>query len=138
MCKLIKALYGTKQAGNAWQKLVRRIVESIGGKVVLVDNAVYRMEDGDGWCLVSTHVDDFFVLYNERGKKLRDRLFNAMRQRMEITNLGRVSWALGAAIQADRERGRLEITQGAFARELATEYVKGYKEEIWCKRHTRS
>ena len=66
--KLKKALYGTKQAANAWQKFLRGKFLSIGAKIHPKDECVYIFRHDEEWALVSTHVDDIFAFYDPCGK----------------------------------------------------------------------
>ena len=69
--KLAKALYGTKQAAHAWQQFLKKLLAECGGVPLTYDDAVYKIVDPDGgWVLVGTHVDDLFVLCNEKGRAL--------------------------------------------------------------------
>ena len=84
--RLRKALYGTRQAGHAWQKYLSGILKGEGGKRNLKDECVYMFKEGEGVCIIETHVDDLFPLYNQEGKKIRDRVF----RKLEIDNKGEV------------------------------------------------
>ena len=72
--------------------------------------------------MASTHVDDIFVLYNQKGKILRDLLFQQIASKVEIENLGPVSWALKTLVLRDRDNGILKISQEAFITELLAKY----------------
>ena len=63
-----------------------------------------------------------FVLYNQKGKSLRDLLFQKIASKVEIENLGPVSWALKTLVLRDRESGILKISQEAFISELLAKY----------------
>ena len=77
--KLIKALYGTKQAAHAWQKFLKENLLDLGGVVHLKDECVYIFRDSaGGWLYLSTHVDDIFPLFNPLGRALRDKIFKAL------------------------------------------------------------
>ena len=82
------------------------------------DPCVYFKKIEDAWCIVSTHVDDIFVLFNPKGKLIRDELFTNISKSIEIENLGPVSWALKTSILRDREAGVLKISQEAFINAL--------------------
>ena len=75
VCKLDKALYGTKQAGRAWQKFLSAILRKAGFTPALRDDALFMTKTpSGGWCFISTHVDDLFPTFNEEGRVLRDRM----------------------------------------------------------------
>ena len=79
VCKLNKALYGLKQAGRAWQKLLKSILAGANFSQLLKDEGVFVAHEPEGgWCVVGTHVDDLFPVYNAKGRALRDRVFRAL------------------------------------------------------------
>lgn len=135
--KLKKALYGTKQAARAWQQKVRSIIESVGGSPILIDKATYVLKDDvGGWCVIPTHVDDFFPTFNKSGKYLRDKVWNAFSSQLEITNFGEANQMLGAVISYDRKAGILKLSHNAYVQEILEEFLDGFKDGTWTKRHT--
>ena len=117
VCRLRKALYGLKQSARNWQMFVRDVFLETKFTFLLSDPCLYFARQGDAWCLVATHVDDIFPLFNLAGKRIRDELFSKFQKYVEIDNLGPASWALKTFIQRDRERGILKISQSQFCRE---------------------
>jgi hypothetical protein len=121
--RLKRALYGTKQAANAWQNFLSSILKSCGGKRHLKDECVYifRGERG-GFVLLSTHVDDLFPLYNKEGEKIRDKILQRLKEKMEIDNKGTLSFALDTKIERDPEMGVLKISQAPYILSLLKEF----------------
>ena len=72
--------------------------------------------------MVSTHVDDLFVLFNLSGRKIRDELFRQISSEVEIENLGPVSWALKTTILRDRGAGIIKILQESFINDLIQKF----------------
>ena len=101
--RLRKALYGTKQAAHAWQKFLVRILCSLGGVPHLKDECVFIFKDSTsgGWLYLSTHVDDLFPLFNEKGKAIRDKIFSSLSKEVTVEAKGDVSWALSTKIERD-------------------------------------
>ena len=119
VCRLDKAIYGTKQAANAWQKHLRSILLKAGYTPLIKDDAVYQAHFPDGgWCFVGTHVDDMFVFANIKGQKLRDKLWAIISKSVPITNLGTTRWALKTLIEYDPGGGVLKISQESYAIEI--------------------
>ena len=56
----VKALYGTKQAANAWQQHLRKLMVEDEFNPLILDPATYVKRKG----LLGTHVDDLFVVSN--------------------------------------------------------------------------
>ena len=60
---------------------------------------------------LSTHVDDLFPLFNELGKKLRDKVLDHLKQHVTVDTRGNLSWALSTKVERDAEAGILKISQ---------------------------
>src|SRR4051812_3585999 len=87
VCLLKKSIYGLKQSARNWQLLLKNYFIQNGFFALHADPCVYFLKAGDAWCMVSTHVDDIFVLYNQAGKYLRDKLFQNILLTIPIENL---------------------------------------------------
>ena len=125
VCRLKKALYGLKQSARNWQIFLKAIFDEQGFSNLRTDPCVHLLRKDDAWCMVSTHVDDIFVLYNKPGGALRDKLFGGFQTHVEIDNLGPISWALKTQIQRDRVNGIIKISQEQYAKDfLASRNIK--------------
>ena len=71
---LVRALYGTKQAANAWQKHLRGLLSHVGFLSLAVDPATYYRRKGAAFAYIGTHVDDLFMS-NHAGTELKDELW---------------------------------------------------------------
>ena len=120
--KLNKALYGLKQAGNAWQKHLRTILAEVGARPIAADPACYMLREGKGWVIVPTHVDDIFPLFNQEGRRLRNKIWEHLSLRLQIVDQGPIEWALKTRIYRDRERGLLKISQESYTLEVLTRF----------------
>ena len=83
---------------------------------------MFIFREGEDVCIVGTHVDDLFVLCNEGGVRIRDRILCKLQERMEIDNRGEISYALDTCIEADRKRGILHISQQKYIDSLISRY----------------
>jgi hypothetical protein len=120
--RLRKALYGTKQAANAWQQFLSGILKYTGGRTHLKDECMYIFEKDSAWVYLCSHVDDLFVLCNAEGVQIRQNLLSELKKQMEIENKGTVSWALNMRIDRDAIAGVLKISQATYAEALIKEY----------------
>jgi len=75
---LKKALYGIKQAGNAWQNFLADILMGLGAKRHPKDECVYIFREQDAYLFLGTHVDDLFPLFNKGGRRIRDRILGTL------------------------------------------------------------
>lgn len=111
--RLRKALYGTKQAANAWQRFLRKILTGLGGKQHPKDECVHVYREGEAWTYVCTHVDDIFTLCNDKGRNIRTKIYNAIGKEVIIEDKGEIGWALSTRIERDADKGILKISQKA-------------------------
>ena len=65
--KLLKSLYGLKQAARDWYELQERFILSFDKrfKKSSVDPCLYVIVDGDFIVIISTHVDDYIIATND-------------------------------------------------------------------------
>ena len=122
VCLLKRSLYGLKQSARTWQLLLETYFLQNGFSRSKADACFFfRVIFSKGeksFCLVSTHVDDIFVLFNKTGKIFRDELFKKILTDIKIENLGPISWALKTLILRDRLSGKIKISQELFTREF--------------------
>jgi len=122
-CKLDRALYVCRQSGRAWQKMLTSILAAAGFTRLVRDQAVYAaLTDDGGWCYIPTHVDDLFMLFNNEGRALRNKVFDELMKTVKVKNEGTVHWALKTLIERDPEKGILKISQGQYAREAVQRF----------------
>ena len=58
VCRLLKSLYGLKQAGRRWYQRLVEIMEKMGFKRCNVDQAMFYRKQGMALIIVLVHVDD--------------------------------------------------------------------------------
>jgi hypothetical protein len=120
--KLKKALYGTKQAANAWQKFLKSIIFETGAVQHPKDECVFILKEKESWCFLCTHVDDIFVLHNGSGVSLKGKVFQHLSAKVTVDNRGEVKWALSTRIQRDAKRGIVKISQEDDVNSLLEKY----------------
>ena len=106
VCKRVKALYGTKQAGRAWQKFLSAILRKASFLPTLRDDALFVAKTpSGGWCFIGTHVDDLFPTFNEEGRVLRDRVWAELMKSVTVKNEGEVHWHSRCSLNATLRGG---------------------------------
>jgi hypothetical protein len=61
--RLLKSIYGLKQASREWYKLFHRTLSSLGLKRVTSDTSLYTMNHQvHGICIVLVYVDDILIV----------------------------------------------------------------------------
>ncbi|CAM9316399.1 unnamed protein product, partial [Sphacelaria rigidula] len=93
--KMEKSIYGIKQAGRQWSRLLcQTLLEDIGGMVRCeADPCVFRMEDaGDVRVILVVHVDDILISDSEENVGKVGKILN---KKFPTNNLGEVTWYMG-------------------------------------------
>ena len=62
MCKLIRALYGLRQAGNIWNREFNAAMKEIGFIQIKADPCCYLRRQGEGFDMLLVGVDDIISI----------------------------------------------------------------------------
>jgi hypothetical protein len=110
--KLLRSLYGLKQAGFEWSEELEEFFLDAGFTRSQVDRAVYFRCADDEHTVITVSVDDMAVTskYLKHITKFKDQL----RERFEISDLGELTWLLGLKIERDRRTRTIRLSQGAY------------------------
>jgi hypothetical protein len=124
VCKLIKSLYGLKQAGRIWHSVARLAIVKLGLKVTFADSCVFVGKWESGVIIIGIHVDDF-ILAGTASSIIHFK--EGMMSQFQIKMLGKVKFILG--IQIKIEKMTISLSQKAyicqFIKELRTETIYG-------------
>ena len=100
--KLKKTLYGLKQAGRLWNRLLDNKLVELDFVQCYTDMCLYFKRDGVNTVIVGVYVDDLLVTGSH--ESLVTQFFKDM-EVLEIKNLGEVSKFLGMRVTHDIENG---------------------------------
>ena len=98
--KLMKSIYGMKQAGRIWNQSFHKAVTEWGFERIDCEWCVYRRTSPTGTVIFAVHVDD--IIAAGSSPEENDRFRDLLKSKWEITQLGEPSLALGIAISRDR------------------------------------
>ncbi|CAN0073780.1 unnamed protein product [Sphacelaria rigidula] len=126
--KLEKIIYGIKQTGRQWSRLLcQTLLEGVGMVQCEADPCVFKMEDaGDVRVIFVVHVDDILISGAEGNVR---KVVKVLTDKFPTTNLEEVTWYMGCAVDRDWDRGTLSVTQTTFKDTLLKRFeVRGYSE----------
>jgi transposase InsO family protein len=120
--RLLKSLYGLKQAGRRWYQKFVSIFNSLGFTQCKVDQAVFFKgnERQQTSIVVAVHVDDCTIAGSSMA--VIDDFKNGLRQHVEVTDLGELHWMLGIEIKRDREGGTVHLSQRSYIDSILRRY----------------
>lgn len=112
--KLVKALYGLRQAPRAWYAKLNKCLEILGFERCPYEHAVYTKREGDDVLIVGVYVDDLLIT----GSKLSviEMFKKQMSSVFEMTDLGELKYYLG--IEVHQGRDFIEIKQTGYAKRI--------------------
>src|ERR1700692_2857363 len=92
--RLLKCLYGLKQAGRGWYKEMSRVfIKDLGFTRSAVDHSIFYRRSGDEHTVVAVATDDMALTSKRRADA--DRLKDKNRRHWRITDGGELHWYLG-------------------------------------------
>ena len=115
--RLIKSIYGLKQAGRRWNQKMDSVMKAFGfGKTNYADSCMYYMTKGDAMLLIIVHVDDKVVAW--RVEDLYEAFKAHCSKHYVMKDLGPLEFALGMRVTRDRSARSISLDQEAATREI--------------------
>ena len=114
--KLIKPLYGLKQAGHQWNKRLHALLSEIGFGRLDADACVYLLHRDGGTAILGIHVDD--MLGTGDPPSILDYIFIKLNENIEVNDLGAVKQILGVNISRDKARRTVTLSQKGYVNEI--------------------
>ncbi|GJT98949.1 ribonuclease H-like domain, reverse transcriptase, RNA-dependent DNA polymerase [Tanacetum coccineum] len=115
--RLIKALYGLRQAPRAWNIKLDNTLKSLDFKKCALEQAIYTKTSKDSILLIGVYVDDLIITGTP--KKEIDKFKAQMEEKFEMSDLGLLAYYLG--IEVTQTEGDISIKQTAYANKILKE-----------------
>ncbi|MDO9005653.1 MAG: reverse transcriptase domain-containing protein, partial [Aquabacterium sp.] len=123
VCRLVKSLYGAKQAPHNWHKMVHTFMLSLGFKSLISDSCVYVKRSGTGKLfLISLYVDDKVICFHKADTKEWNTLLATIQSKFKIEVKGECTWILQMAITRNREQKTLYLSQHKYVMEVVDRF----------------
>jgi len=122
VCKLLKAIYGLKQAGREWNTNLNSFILSLGFTRLASDTCVYIKRSRTGrLIIVSTYVDDIPSAFDEADRAEWEELKARFFEQYKISFLGESDWFLNMRLTRDRSQQVIYLDQQAYVDQLLQE-----------------
>jgi hypothetical protein len=123
VCKLIKSLYGTKQAPRNWNQKLHKFLLSIGFTNLISDSCVYVKVSRTGRpIIISLYVDDKLIAYHNQDELEWQQLKSAIKHKFSIEDLGDCQWVLQMSIIRDRVNRTTSLSQYQYIKKKLLEF----------------
>ena len=109
VCRLLKAIYGTKQAQRCADKILKQAFIDVGVKPIMSDNSMYYAREGDKIFMCGMYVDDGICFSNDDAF-LQEKL-DGIRKVFEIIVIKHPKVFVGIQIERDRAKGTMLLHQ---------------------------
>jgi Reverse transcriptase (RNA-dependent DNA polymerase)/gag-polypeptide of LTR copia-type len=117
--RILKSLYGLKQAARVWYLLLSSFFESIGFKSLPTDPSI--MINRANGVIVGIHVDDM-VLTGGNKEAIAD-VKRKLQAKFEMKDLGEARNIVGLRVTRDLIKGAVSIDQTEYATEIIKEFL---------------
>jgi Reverse transcriptase (RNA-dependent DNA polymerase)/Pol polyprotein, beta-barrel domain/GAG-pre-integrase domain len=119
VCKLLKSIYGLKQAGHDWHVILRDLLTSLGYEQLQCDRCVFiKRTEGDRMIILPLYVDDTLSVYHRQDEPIWLADKAAIAARYAIKDLGDCEWILNMKLTRDRTVPTITLSQEAYIKRM--------------------
>ena len=119
--RLLKGLYGLKQAGRGWYlEMSRVLMKELDYKRSRTDHSVFYRKTEEEHTIVAVATDDMAV--TSKRKVDAEKFKSEIRKRWDITDHGPIKWFLGFEIKRDRKSRTIAINQHAYIEKMVERF----------------
>ena len=123
VCRLLKSVYGTRQASHNWNELVNEFLISIGFKRCISDTCVYVRRTKTGRIIViGLYVDDLPIGYHKDDEAEWEEIKTQFMNRFKMKYLGECRLILGMRITRNRKERTLTIDSEVHINRMLTHF----------------
>ena len=132
VCRLIKTIYGTKQAPREWNKEVNEfIVNELQLNRCTSDSCVYVKKSRTGKVIiVAIFVDDFTAAYDSTDEGEWNQMKQKLMSKYKMKDLGDVEWILGMKVVRDRSRRIIKLDQEVYVEKILEKFNMERSKEV--------
>ena len=120
VCKLVKAIYGLKQAGRMWHIKLDKVFKEMGFSRIQSDHSIWIWRKGDTRIIIPVFVDDMTIA--AKSTSSIQWVKTELAKRFKLHDLGPTSWLLGVHIQRDRANKTITLSQRQYILDMLERY----------------
>jgi hypothetical protein len=118
--KLLKGLYGLKQAGRQWYLELNSKLESIGFKRTESDWSLYVRHSGSSFTMLTTSVDDMLIASTSTAES--DLVIKQLGDMFDITDTKEPQFHLGCGLTRNRNNHCIRLDQQSYAESILRDF----------------
>lgn len=118
--KLLKSLYGLKQAGREWNHLLTSELCAWGFVQSSIDPCLFTYRSGSSILWVIVWVDDCVIVDND--PQLRDSFVQDLSKRFPVEDKSELTWVLHVHVTRNRKTRTISLSQQLYVRDLLQKY----------------
>ena len=120
LCRLLKSLYGLKQAGRVWYLLLHDFLTRHNFTRCHKEYCIYIQRDGDYVTIIVVYVDDLTIASScmSQMQKLKD----ALSSEFKMKDLGDIKYLLKIEVSRDRENQLMTLSQRKYVADLLNRF----------------
>jgi len=118
VCKLIKSIYGTKQAGEIWGSLLDKTLKAWGFKNAELDSRIYMFKKDTEFILMAIVVDD--IAFASNSSSMAETLKKNLCASFDVKLCGTLSSFVGWNITVGNNG--IKVDQSGYAKSILEEY----------------
>jgi hypothetical protein len=120
VCKLLKALYGMKQSGRLWHRLLCKIMADLGFTRSKIDHSVFFKFEALVRMVIAVATDDMAIT----SKRLTDivRFKSELRKHVDLSDKGELTWFLGFEVRRNRKERTIAINQRSYIEAMVEKF----------------
>jgi len=118
--KLMKSIYGMKQASRVWNHTFDKVVKAWGFKQLPSEWCIYQWQSPTGTIIFAVHVDN---IISASSSPRENELFKSLlKEKWDISDLGPVKFALGITVSHNLETSTISISQTALINRVVNQF----------------
>ena len=134
VCKLLKSIYGLKQASRSWNIKFDDTIKSYGFEQNVDEPCVYKFIKDNIVVFLVLYVDDILLIGNNKEKLTEVK--NWLAERFQMKDLGVACYVLGIQIIRDRKNRRLMMSQASYVDKVLAQFsMQNSKKGLMPTRH---
>jgi len=121
--KLLKSVYGIKQAPNNWNDDLNQFIISLGFTRCTTDTCIYVKRSRTGRLMaIGVFVDDIIPIFGESDEQEWNESLQALKDKYDIEDTGDAEVVLGMRVTRDYKQRTIKLDQASYIAKLLKEF----------------